>query len=204
MLFIIPPSSVGLDSHTKDSESPDSGWFFRSNQEAEPAELHHQSSIDGQTSNIVTMNAVLLATPNPTCSSVLFPHCLFFFRAPLLLLPHLPLFFTLFCNKSDKIRNCISFQFRLEEGVMFRRGIPDMAHQAFVTFQWFLVSYPLHPVRHPPVVDRLRIRQVEEQSRLLGRLLLSVLAAISCLEHIGTEISSAWMNPHQAAANVDS
>lgn len=50
------------------------------------------------------------------------------------------------CNKSDKIRNCISppSSLSLKRVSCLGRGVPDIAHQTFVTFQWS--SCPIHHI----------------------------------------------------------
>lgn len=79
------------------------------------------------------------------------PSFLFFYTPPSL------------CNKSDKIRDCISplSSPSLKRVSCLRRGVPDIAHQTFVTFQWASYFSPPHLGRHQPFIDRLWIREVE-------------------------------------------
>lgn len=66
-------------------------------------------------------------------------------------------------NKSDKIRDCISplSSPSLKRVSCLRRGLPDITHQTFVTFQWASYFFPPHLVRHQPIIDRSWIREVK-------------------------------------------
>lgn len=83
----------------------------------------------------------------------------------------LPLFFPdprpPHCHKSDKIRDCISplSSPSLKRVSCLRRGVPDIARQTFVTFQWASYFSPPHLVRHQPIIDRLWIREVEGRTQ---------------------------------------
>lgn len=122
------------------------------------------------------LNLHLLLLPLPLSSSYimyllsLLPSPSIFQPFPSLSAP-LPLFFPdprpPHCHKSDKIRDCISplSSPSLKRVSCLRRGVPDIARQTFVTFQWASYFSPPHLVRHQPIIDRLWIREVEGRTQ---------------------------------------
>lgn len=116
-----------------------------------------------------------------------------FFPTPylfLLLLPSL--------EWQDKKLHFAAQQFKLEEGVMFREGRTWNCTSYLCYISMVFLSYLAHLVRHQPIIDRLWIREVNEEGRDFSRMLLSVLAAIYSMECCETSargsnrIFSAW------------